>query len=378
VGRLVTATIMLAALALPAAPARGDADLRLVFLGDIMAHDVNLRMRDPRDIYRGVEGAWRGSDLVAANFEMPVDPARPSAGYPLFNGTSAYLRAAAAAGVNVFSAANNHAFDGGLEGVFQTLRAFAALPAAAGGPVRVSGLRGNEHRPFLPESFMVRGARVGFLAVTQFVNQGGASPWVHVADYADPAAARGLLDLVKAVSPLFDLFIVSYHGDREYVQEPSAAKEAFFRQLLEAGAHIVFGHHPHVVQRYELASVKGARRLVMYSMGNFISGMTWRRGPSELGPLLAATGESYLLSVDVRCGRGTCTVLDARPIPVGNYMDGDEMVVGLMSDLASEASPQPAPWREYWTGRLALMRRFFPADAEPPAPTGPVPSASAR
>jgi poly-gamma-glutamate capsule biosynthesis protein CapA/YwtB (metallophosphatase superfamily) len=344
-------------------PAAGQSPraLRLTFIGDIMAHDVNYLMRDYGDIYRGVEDVFQGSDCVVANFELPVDPARPAAGYPLFNGTRAYLRAAIDAGVNVFSTANNHACDGGVEGVFQTLRAFASLPAVGGRTACVSGTRGNAHRPFLPQTVIVGGARVGFIAVTQFVNERDPGGHVHVVDYSDEAAVRDFLGFVKAASPFYDLFIVSYHGDREYVQEPSPAKRAFFHRLLEAGAHVVFGHHPHVVQRYEVLSMKGADRLIMYSMGNFISGMTWRRQPDQMGPLYAATGESYMLRVDVRFGGGGCTLTAVEPIPIANYMNGrDEMVVGRMSALADGGIPVSPAWRSYYAGRLGLMKRFYP------------------
>jgi hypothetical protein len=364
----------------PAADGQATHDLRLTFIGDIMAHDVNYRMRDYRDIYRGVEDVFHGSDCVVANFELPVDPTRPIAGYPLFNGTPAYLGAAVDSGVNVFSAANNHACDGGVEGLFQTLRAFASLPTTGARAVCVSGIRGNAHRPFLPQTLTVRGARIGFIAATQFVNERDPGGRVNVVDYSDEPAVREFLGFVKAVSPFYDLFIVSYHGDREYVQEPSPAKRAFFHRLLEAGAHIVFGHHPHVVQRYEILSMKGTDRLIMYSMGNFISGMTWRRRPEQMGELSAATGESFMLRVDARCGGGVCSLAAVEPIPIANYMNGrDEMVVGRMSALADGGIPVSRSWRAYYAGRMALMKRFYDsagadgqraAQPEPPPETG--------
>ena len=105
-------------------------------------------------------------------------------------------------------------------------------------------------------------------------------------------------------------------------------KRAFFQQLLEAGAHIVVGHHPHVVQGYDLVQVNGSQRLAMYSLGNFISGMTWMLSPEELKGVLAATGESYMLTADVRCGAGGCSVNQAQATPIANYLDEHtEMVV---------------------------------------------------
>jgi poly-gamma-glutamate synthesis protein (capsule biosynthesis protein) len=344
----------------PSAAAQAPRTLGLTFIGDIMAHDVNFRMKDYRDIYRGVEQTFLADDLTVANLELPVDPTRPESGYPYFNGNAAYLRAAAEAGIDVLSAANNHAFDGGVEGIFQTLRSLHALRASLGRPFAFSGIRGNPHGSFFPETLTVRGVRVGFVAVTQFLNEPDAGRYVRVVDYADETAVQEFLSFVSEVSPLFDLLIVSYHGDREYAPEPSAQKKRFFHRLVEAGACIVFSHHPHVVQGYEVVRARGADRLIMYSMGNFISGMTWRLGPETPVDELAATGEAYMLSVEVRCTGSDCAVGSVTPVPIANYRnERGEMVVARLDDLANGAVTLPAVWRSFYSERLLRMRRFL-------------------
>jgi hypothetical protein len=343
----------------PSAAAQAPRSLSLTFIGDIMAHDVNFRMRDYHDIYRGVAQTFLTDDLIVANLELPVDPTRPESGYPYFNGNAAYLRAAADAGINVLSAANNHAFDGGAEGIFQTLRTLYALRASLGRPIAFSGIRGNPQGSFYPETLIVQGVRVGFVAATQFLNEPDAGRYVQVVDYANETAAQEFLDFVSRVSPRFDLLIVSYHGDREYSPQPSPLKRRFFHRLLEAGACIVFSHHPHVVQGYEIVRVRGADRLIMYSMGNFISGMTWRLDPTSATDELAATGEGYMLSVQVRCAGG-CAVSGVEPVPIANYKnERGEMVVALLDDLARGAIALPAVWKSFYAERLLRMRRFL-------------------
>jgi poly-gamma-glutamate synthesis protein (capsule biosynthesis protein) len=334
-------------------------DLRLTFIGDIMGHDVNYHMGDFRDIYRGVEEVFLSDDLTVANLEFPVDSTRPETGYPYFNGSAPYVRAAVEAGVDAFSLANNHAFDGGETGIFQTMRVLQGLRGAGGSPLLLSGVRGNPRRPFLPSSRVVRGVRIGFLAVSQFLNERDSGRYVDVVDYADDEAAARFLRTVRATCPLYDLFIVSYHGDQEYLGVPSARKREFFHQLLEAGVHIVFSHHPHVVQGYEVSRVNGEARLVMYSMGNFISGMTWGAEPDPDHPL-AATGEAYMLSVRVRCTDMGCAVRNVEPIPIANYRDArGEMVVASLRDLSTGAIPVGASWRSYYSTRFSRMVRWL-------------------
>lgn len=344
----------------PTAAAQEARTLSLTFIGDIMGHDVNYRMNDYRDIYRGVEQTFLADDLTVANLELPVDPTRPESGYPYFNGNAAYLRAAAEAGIDVLSVANNHAFDGGVEGIFQTLRSLHAVRESLGRPFTFSGIRGNPHGEFLPETLTVRGVRIGFVAVTQFLNEPDAGRYVRVVDYADETSARAFLSYVSETSPLFDVFIVSYHGGQEYAQSPSVLKKRFFHQLLDAGACIVFSHHPHVVQGYEVVRARGADRLIMYSMGNFISGMTWRLNPAAPADEWAATGEAYMLSVQVRCTGSGCAVSSVEPVPIADYKnERGEMVVARLDDLAHGTVTLPAGGKAFYAERLLGMRRFL-------------------
>ena len=337
--------------------------LRLTFVGDIMVHPVLFAMADYGAIYRGVADVLDGSDLTFANLEFPVDSTRPASGYPLFNANRDYVRAALEARIDVFSAANNHAFDGGEEGVLQTVRALTSL--ADGSPrLFFSGIRGNPRRPFTPETIVVHGVRIGFIAVTQFLNQGDGGRYVHVVDYDDEAAAGEFADFVKDASPFYDFFVVSYHGDREYVQEPDPAKRAFFHRLVENGATIVFGHHPHVLQDYELVQVRGSTRLIMYSMGNFISGMAGREWPPDPDGLGALVSDSIMLRVDVSVSPGGASVTRAEPIPVANFRGADGLVVLKLDDLARGMDGVPAAWTSYFLARRSRITKLLGAKAE--------------
>jgi hypothetical protein len=354
-----------------------DRTLRLLFAGDIMGHDVNYRMKDYNAIYDGIRQYIGSADLAVANLEFPVDPTLPESGYPRFNGNGAYLRAAVDAGFNVLSTANNHAFDGMMEGVLQTVRSLRGLGTsggldAPGRPLVFSGTRGNPRRPFQAETIVVRGVRVGFIAVTQFLNEPDEGRWVHVVDLADTLAAEAFLRWLRDTCRGYQLFIVSYHGGREYAPGESAQTRAFFRRMLDAGVHVVFGHHPHVVQRYEVVHSAAGARLIMYSMGNLISAMTWRMDPATAEETMAETGETFLLQVRVRCGAGGCSVEETSPVPLANYRNArGEMVVGTLADLAGGIIGVPAAWRSFYARRLEKMRRFLESAG---AAAGPAPA----
>jgi len=200
--------------------------------------------------------------------------------------------------------------------------------------------------------------------VTQFLNQWGGGRYVDVVDDNDEEAADQFASFVRDASPFYDVFVVSYHGDREYVQEPGAAKRAFFHRLVENGATIVFSHHPHVLQDYELVSVRGSARLIMYSMGNFISGMAWRDWPPDPDGLGALVSDSIMLRVDVSVSAAGASVTRAEPIPIADFRGADGLVVLKLDDLARGKDGVPAAWTSYFVARRSRITELLGPKAE--------------
>jgi poly-gamma-glutamate synthesis protein (capsule biosynthesis protein) len=347
-------------LALTAASAQVPTVLTLTFAGDIMGHDVNYHMKDFHDIYRDVRDVWESGDLTFANLEFPVDPTRPVSGYPSFNGSREYWKAAVDSGIEVFSLANNHAFDQGKEGIDQTLRSVEAIEELSGSRIYISGIRGNPSAPFLPVEIDIKGLRVGYMAATQFINQGVACPYVNIVNYLVPEEANRFAAFVREESPLFDVFIVSYHGGREYSPAASPAMLSFFRRLLENGAHIVYGHHPHVLQTARLVRMNGETRASLPSIGNFISGMTWNSSLSPPRLTYAATGDSALIRIELTRVGADVSVTGFEAVPISNYENSrGEMVVGKLEELAAGRMGLNAAWTAYFRGRLGAIRKIL-------------------
>lgn len=332
--------------------------LTLTFLGDIMIHSVNFRVPDYRVIYSAIAPYLKQDDLTFANLEFPLDPARPYADYPCFNGSLPYVMAAVEAGVDVFSLANNHSFDQGRAGVLQSIRAMEKLGLLTGRRIAWSGLRGNLSRSFLPAEIYAGGFKIGFLAVTQMVNRPMGHDYVQIVDYHSRSQRRVFLERLRAVTPAYDLFILSYHGGHEYALQPEPEKIAFFKELTAAGVHIVYAHHPHVPQGSLLmpaAASPGGTRLIIASAGNLISGMTWSIDPREPENLQAFTGDSALWSIRVVRRDGCVEVEQVRSLLVTNHRNiENELVVIPFSDLLRQ--DLPASWRTYYRQRYSLLR----------------------
>ncbi|MCX7030570.1 MAG: CapA family protein, partial [Spirochaetes bacterium] len=284
--------------------------LTLGFVGDLMMHTVNNVVADYRDLYRDVEALLQDDDLTFANLEFPVDPGRPYADFPQFNGTPAYLQAAVVAGIDAFSLANNHAFDGAEEGVLQTLRSLDRAGRVAGRTLYWAGTRANPGSPFGAARTEVNGVRIAFLAATQFLNTRGGGDRIAVVDYRDRQAADAFAALVSVESASCDVLVVSYHCGVEYSSAPGPALDAFLKQLASCGATVVYGHHPHVLHAPQFVYAGVNRRLVLPSMGNFISGQAQYLDPaSGQGAEAPGTGDSALVRVRLACGTGWATVI---------------------------------------------------------------------
>jgi poly-gamma-glutamate synthesis protein (capsule biosynthesis protein) len=76
---------------------------------------------------------------------------------------------------------------------------------------------------------------------------------------------------IAAAKKQTDLVICSLHWGVEFVGHPSVEEEALGRRLVDAGADLVIGHHPHVMRRVE----RYGRGLIAYSLGNFVFDMNW-------------------------------------------------------------------------------------------------------
>jgi poly-gamma-glutamate synthesis protein (capsule biosynthesis protein) len=166
-------------------------------------------------------------------------------------------------GIDVISVANNHAFDYSRTAFEDCL---ARLSAA--GIDYIGG--GDFEEAYDPKVFDVKGTRIAFLAFTMTGNvsesimavredypaRAGVA-WYYT-EYADPA--------VQKAKSMADLVIVSIHFGTEYEAAQNAEQEEAAKHLIDRGADLIIGHHPHVVQ--PLTSYGGG--FIAYSLGNFI------------------------------------------------------------------------------------------------------------
>ncbi|MBN2248696.1 MAG: CapA family protein [Coriobacteriia bacterium] len=284
----------------------------ILAVGDLMAHTPQLtsaRTADGYDFepcFEPVASRIAEADLAIGNLETTLSgPERGYTGYPMFNTPDTFAEALVGAGFDVLTTANNHTLDRGPAGLTRTLDVLDGLGAQHTGTARTAE---EAERVLMVD---VGEARVAVLAYTYGMN-GFIAPadkkWmVNTIDTVRMAA-----DVARARELEPDLVIVSIHNGVEYQRQPSESQKRVETAMLEAGADVVLGSHPHVIQpmeTVELTGKDGSTRtgFIIHSLGNFISNQ--RERYRNTGLLLSLGFEKDLRS-------GITTLVSAEYVPV--------------------------------------------------------------
>jgi poly-gamma-glutamate synthesis protein (capsule biosynthesis protein) len=230
-------------------------------VGDLMlARDIITMMDENGSVFpfAAVRPLLADADLTIANMEGTFTERGVAADkFYTFRTPPRHAHGLAEAGIDVVSLGNNHTMDFGAIALEDTL---AALEAAG---VRYSGAGVNAANARKPVVLETNGLRLAFLsynAVTESTPAGPSSPGVA---WGDEASIRTDVAQAKALA---DIVIVSLHAGTEYVDAPSAVQRQLGRAAADAGAALVLGHHPHVLQGWE----RYGSSVIVYSLGNFV------------------------------------------------------------------------------------------------------------
>jgi len=349
--------------------------LVFTFAGDLMAHTPNFKMKGYERIYEGVREILLEDDLSFVNLEAPVDDSGPYQTFPQFNVKSEYVWPAIAAGFDVFSLANNHSWDRYSKGVQETLKAMQGLAVRSerelARKIVYSGLKTTEENkkalPLRLERFMYRGIRVGFVAIAEYINFPHNDGSVYFVDYNIATQQNAFLQWLNIESKNVDLCIVSVHGGVEYETKPRASMKTFAAGLADAGADIIWAHHPHVLQPWYTANNSaGGQYLVLPSMGNFISGQPYGAGPDSWKRDRSRTGDSALfrltLEVDYSKSPLAITMKGFEPVMISHFTTSDGgVIVRTFGDLLVNTQ---AAWNTYYQKRFDYLKEFFPGAAK--------------
>lgn len=235
-------------------------------IGDVLLHNPLYTYADYAYSFEDVQERMENIDFLLANQEsMPGGETFGYSGYPAFNSPAHIIDGLKNAGVDMVSIANNHTLDYGERGIR------AAIDNIRAHDMPYVGAYLSEEDQNEARMMTVNNITLGFLAYTYGTN---GIPTPKGKDYLvsriDP---ERIAREVEALKENVDVVVVSMHWGDEYKLTPNETQTELAQVIADAGGDIIFGHHPHVLQKFErLQGVDGNDTFVYYSLGNFYSG----------------------------------------------------------------------------------------------------------
>ncbi|NVO00251.1 MAG: CapA family protein [Geobacteraceae bacterium] len=214
----------------------------------------------------------KSSDIVTGNLEAPLAANGVEFTEKKFRFKTAPKAATSLknAGFNHLTLANNHILDFGVEGLEQTLAALDAIKITHSG----AGLDLSDARK--ASVVEVKGVKIALLSYSL------TYPDEFFAGSARPGAAPGYASIyvadIRKAKESVDCVIVSFHWGGEGLESPKPYQLSVAHNAVDAGADIVLGHHPHVLQGVEYYG-KG---IIFYSLGNFAFGSLSRTSSQSM------------------------------------------------------------------------------------------------
>lgn len=257
-----------------AATAQDTTKLSLLFLGDIMQHDSQIAAAfdvatgkyDYRECFQHVKPVFESADITIGNLELSLGGA-PYKGYPNFSAPDELVETLKWSGVDVLVTANNHCLDRGKKGLQRTIAVLDTLGLPHTGTFLDSAHRARTY-PLVIEQ---KGIRISLLNYTYGTN-GIPVTKPNIVNYIDTTLIAS--DIVKAKEQQPDVIIAFFHWGDEYQRLPNKLQKNIAEFCFRRGVKLVIGAHPHVIQPMEWR--KDHDQLVVYSLGNFVSGQTSR------------------------------------------------------------------------------------------------------
>lgn len=247
--------------------------ISLLFIGDIMCHDEQLRSASKTDtssynfddVFIFIKPLIMEADIAIANLEVTLDGS-PYRGYPRFSSPVQLAEACRNAGIDYLVTANNHSADRGKRGIINTIARLDSLGVHHTGTFTCQAERDTAY----PLIIRKNGASFALLNYT-FGTNGIEVPSPVIVNMINNDQITA--DIIRARELCPDKVILFLHWGTEYDSIPSEIQHKTAGYFIEAGADLVIGSHPHAIQKMVWQTRKDGNKdeVIIYSLGNFVS-----------------------------------------------------------------------------------------------------------
>ncbi len=319
----------------------------LAGVGDAMVHDSQMIYDyDPRDgVYNflpsliEIKPAIESADFAIANLETTLTGKEAGySGYPIFNSPNVFVSNLQAIGFDLVTLGNNHVTDYGDEGIKNTLANLDALGMDHTG-LYLGEEDYNEY--YIKDIKGIKVAVIAYAYESSTIKRAGDG-YISQRLWEDEDLVRKDIKNVRDLGA--DVVVLAFHWGEEFSREYSSAHEDLAKEYIAAGADIILGHHPHVVQpikRYTVEAEDGTSRegVVAYSLGNFICNQRDRYNIAGIVLYLPITkdvkgdisiGHMTYVPTLIRHTRITFKFAeDHRVLPAGAYLHNEALFASL-------------------------------------------------
>ncbi len=298
-------------------------------------------------IYKYIADDVKNADITYLNQETLLGGTSGKiSGYPCFNTPVALLDTILDLDFDVVNVAHNHMLD---SGDTRYLENCSNLLEENG--VKVIGYYPNKESLNNIRIIEEQGIKVAFLAYTYGTN-GMRLP--ASSEFVIPLFSEELLTTqVQLAKSLADVVIVSCHWGDENTFNPNNNQKKYAKLMCDLGVDVVLGMHPHVIQPIEwMTSETGNKTLVIYSLGNLISGMA--KGKNMLGGL-------FTMDIRKNAETGEVTIESPLFIPIVSHYNKShrDYTVYYLSDYTDELALSHGVYRYEGSGNGSLVGGKF-------------------
>lgn len=296
------------------------------------------------DLFSDVREYWSNSDVVIGNLEtvasdVGLKPGKLSSFE--MRGTPAALTTLKEAGFNVLTVANNHALQHGNDAFDDTL---IGLRKAGIESIGVDDKETEKTVPFVFEKSGKRNVFLGYSIRPEEWSKGDIP-------YSYRDSVDSIVSEVEGVRKDIDgALVVSIHWGLEYLDYPGPEQLELGRKLVDAGADVVIGHHPHVLQPFEYYK----NGLIIYSLGNFLFDL-WHPETKPTAVALITIVPGHAPKVDFKP-----VYIDSNFFPRKADQDQSSVVRDLLSFddpcVDSIIRMSPEEYRAKYKANLAMVR----------------------
>ena len=243
-------------------------------VGDIMMHNTLLRAAYQHQLYKHdfspfftrIKPHLESADFVIGNLETTLgEDFNEFGGYPRFNSPAVLAENLKEAGFDLVTTANNHCLDKGIKGLNNTLHYLDEAELLHVGTARTLE---EKETILITEIQSVKTAVLSYTYGTNgLIIPKGKEYAVNLLD-----ENKIIKDLNKARDQGAQLLILCLHFGQEYYDHPDSVQIRLVKTFLKAGADVILGTHPHVLQPAQIYYERDDKaQFVIYSLGNFIS-----------------------------------------------------------------------------------------------------------